>query len=166
MSSVALLFLATSSVFQLPPGLLDSVCYVESKHSPSAIHPHDGAGASLGICQIHLSVARSLGFTGNEQDLMDPERNIHYAGQYLQVQYARYHSWPRAVCAYNRGKSTGDGWNRYTRAVWKRWADANGEGQSRQRKITPRTTVCPPLPGIPLGVLRQSVRRAGDVRAQ
>lgn len=100
-----LTFATISQTFSLPPGLLESVCYVESKHDIFAFNSNDGGSNSVGICQVKLSTARSLGYTGNERKLRDPAVNIFYAGKYLSFQLNRYHGKVhKAVAAYNAGR--------------------------------------------------------------
>jgi len=99
-----MLFISVTQANSLPPGLLSSLCYVESKHDIHAIHHDDGNSDSLGICQIKLQTAKELGFKGSKADLMKPENNIKYAGKYLRKQLARYkNNSPMAVSAYNMG---------------------------------------------------------------
>lgn len=103
-TSLFLIFVATSNTFNLPPGLLKSVCYVESTHNVKALHHNDGGATSLGICQIKLSTAKLLKFKGTEEELMKPQNNIHYAGKYLAHQLKRYDKdIVMAVSAYNAG---------------------------------------------------------------
>lgn len=118
----------------LPQGLLSSLCYVESHHNVSAIHPHDGHGNSVGICQIKLAAARSVGFKGTEKQLIDPATNITYAAKYLNKQVKRYHSVSQGVIAYNRGNSKGLTTSEYQVKVYKHW-----RGKNVQSK---RTYVC------------------------
>lgn len=108
--------------YQLPPGLLASLCYVESNHDVRKIHYNDGESHSYGICQIKLSTARGLGFRGTAMELMRPERNIHYAAVYLQHQLVRYHGdIARGVVAYNRGNARHLTTSSYQRKVYKVW---------------------------------------------
>ncbi len=93
-----------SHTFNLPPGLLSSVCYVESHHNPAAINLDDGTGASIGICQIHYATAAQMGYKGTVAGLKDPEINIFWASVYLHHQLYRYNgNWTKAVAAYNAG---------------------------------------------------------------
>ncbi len=99
-----LTFAAISQNFNLPPGLLSSLCYVESQHNVETIHKNDGGSDSLGICQIKLHTARSLGFTGTRKELMSANINIYYAGKYLRQQLDRYkQNQFKAIAAYNAG---------------------------------------------------------------
>src|ERR1019366_8308281 len=102
MNLVALFFAATTA-YNIPPNLLAKVCFVESSHKTNII-THDSNGhKSLGICQVQLRTARSLGFKGDEIDLLDPATNIKFAGAYLSHQFNRYGNWVKAVKAYNAG---------------------------------------------------------------
>lgn len=118
--NIAQIFLTVSLQLNLPPGLLSSVCYVESRHNPAAIHHDDGGSDSLGLCQIKLSTARWLGFKGTEQDLMNPQINAHYAGAYLRYQLNRYGSVKKAVTAYNIGHAVLTT-TKYQIKVYKEW---------------------------------------------
>jgi soluble lytic murein transglycosylase-like protein len=119
---LALAFLSASHAYGLPDGLLNSLCLVESGHKINAVHQDDGYGNSLGVCQLKLSTAKLLGFRGTEKQLMSPSLNVKYAAKFLAKQIHRYHgNLYRAVAAYNRGKSTGDGHNAYSRKVFKAW---------------------------------------------
>ena len=98
------LFMTTSTHLGLPPGLLASLCYVESRHKPSAINQYDGNSPSYGICQIKLATAQLVGFVGTEKELMHPKTNVFYAAKYLKRQLTRYNNnVHKAVAAYNSG---------------------------------------------------------------
>lgn len=107
--------------YGLPPGVLSSICFVESRYNVNAIHYDDGAGNSVGVCQIKLATARHMGFAGTEQQLMNPRMNIKYAAKYLAYQYKRYGSIERAVIAYNMGNARGLTTSKYQRKVFKTW---------------------------------------------
>jgi soluble lytic murein transglycosylase-like protein len=130
--SIAALFLSTTIQFQLPPGLLSSICYIESKHQKNAVHYNDGKYASLGICQIQLRTARYMGFKGTEEYLMQPRINIYYAGLYLKYQLRRYHgNVTKAVVAYNKGHagdvSISTYSSQYCNKVFRQWRLAVNE---------------------------------------
>lgn len=100
------LFLLNTQTQGLPPGLLESICYIESKHTATAIHHDDGGSNSVGICQIKLSTAKWLGFKGNEKKLMIPSINIFYAALYLKKLSYRYkNDWTKVIIAYNMGSA-------------------------------------------------------------
>lgn len=122
MSNVLIaLFAAATSHYDLPPGLLNSICYVESEHNIHAVHKNDGVGDSLGACQIKLKTARFMGFKGTANDLMNPRNNVFYAAKYLKYQLKRYKSVDLAVIAYNRGNAKGLTTSRYQAKVFKHW---------------------------------------------
>lgn len=117
---IPILFILASQQFNLPRGLLSSVCYVESKHDITAYHPNDGQGNSVGICQIKISSARLVGFKGSEKELMKPEVNIYYAAAYLAHQRSRYRgNLQKAVISYNMGSAKGFTKTDYSARVFK-----------------------------------------------
>lgn len=111
-AALALLFTSVSTTLGLPSGLLSSVCYVESRYNVRAIHHDDGGNDSLGVCQVQLPTARSLGFKGTEAQLMRPATNIAYAGKILSYHLARCATVQDALMAYNSGRC-GIGSRRY-----------------------------------------------------
>lgn len=105
MTHLAIIFYAASQVFNLPPGLLESVCLVESNHNPKAFVSHDGGSASHGICQVKLGTANLLGFKGQPSALQEPELNALFAAKYLRRNLDRYSGDVyKAIAAYNAGK--------------------------------------------------------------
>jgi soluble lytic murein transglycosylase-like protein len=101
---IATLFITIALQLNLPPKLLSSICYVESKYDTAAIHYNDGKTHSYGVCQIKYSTAKWLGFKGTPAELMEPKNNIYYAGLYLKHQIKRYNgSIEKAIIAYNMG---------------------------------------------------------------
>lgn len=97
------IFIAVSIQYSIPSNLLSSICMVESSHKIHAINPNDGGSDSLGVCQIKLSTAKSVGYTGNKKGLLDPNTNINYAGKYLRKCFDKHKDWIKAVKCYNRG---------------------------------------------------------------
>ena len=102
-TKVAKAILAAALSHNIPPNLLRSVCYVESKHNPKALNKHDGGSPSYGLCQIKFATAKHFGFRGSPSALFNPYTNARYAARYLDYQYRRYGSWYRAIAAYNKG---------------------------------------------------------------
>lgn len=99
-----IMFSLASLDYSLPDGLLSSLCFVESSHNVNALHEDDGTGNSVGVCQIKLQTANTLGFKGTEEQLKKPDINIHYAALYLSKQLTRYYgNINKAVAAYNAG---------------------------------------------------------------
>jgi soluble lytic murein transglycosylase-like protein len=122
MTTLTALFITFSAQYQLPPNLLSSLCWVESKHKIQAVHHDDGGEDSLGVCQVKLSTAKWLGFKGTANQLMNPEVNIKYSAKYLSKQIHRYKgNIKKAVTAYNRGHSTKTGDSAYYRKVKTKW---------------------------------------------
>lgn len=116
------IFYIMTQQFNLPEGLLSSVCFIESSHNPNKIHRHDGHGNSIGLCQIKYNTAKQLGFRGTEKDLLDPTTNAYYAAKYLKHQLTRYNgSIEKAVIAYNQGHAGVLTTTKYQRKVYKRW---------------------------------------------
>lgn len=108
-TTLLLLFALATQHFNLPAGLIDSVCYVETKHNPHAIHRNDGKTDSLGLCQVKLETARTYGFKGDADMLMQPAVNVHYAAKALSHQLSRYNGDTiKAIAAYNAGRFNAD----------------------------------------------------------
>jgi len=122
--SLTFLFLIYSAQYDLPANLLESLCYVESKHKTNAVHKHDGNGNSIGICQIKLKTAQHMGFKGTEKQLLDPKINIEYAAKYLSHQIKRYNgSIKKGVIAYNMGSARNLTSSKYQYNVYKQWRE-------------------------------------------
>jgi soluble lytic murein transglycosylase-like protein len=60
----------------LPADIVEAVVYVESNYDPSTI-------GEIGLMQIRPQTAAMLGFTGTDEELAEPEVNIHYGVIYL-----------------------------------------------------------------------------------
>lgn len=122
MVTITSLFIIATTAFNLPPNLLSSLCYVESAHDVNAIHHDDGGEDSIGICQVQLSTANTVGFRGTAKELLDPEVNTIVAAAILKYQMSRYHgNITKAVIAYNIGNSKGLTTTKYQRKVFKIW---------------------------------------------
>lgn len=83
--------------------LLLAVCTVESNLNPALIHHNDGGSSSYGLCQIKKYTAKTLGFTGNYKELLNPYTNAYYSGLYLKQQLDKYQNVCHGVAAYNSG---------------------------------------------------------------
>lgn len=123
MNTLSAIFIATTLHLGLPPGLLSSLCFVETNHDIAAIHVDDGQGDSLGICQIKLRTAQWLGYKGTDEQLMNPQVNIYWSGVYLKYQIRRYGSIERAVIAYNIGNARNLTTTNYQVKVFKVWRE-------------------------------------------
>jgi soluble lytic murein transglycosylase-like protein len=64
--------------YKLPESLVHAVVQRESKYNPSLKH-----GPFWGLMQIRHDTARSMGYTGAANGLLDPETNLTYAVAYL-----------------------------------------------------------------------------------
>lgn len=127
-TALAMMFLTATQEFNLPEGMLSAICYVESGHRIHARHDDDGGSPSLGICEIKITTATMLGFTGTEKQLMRPKTNIHYAAKYLAYQIKRYKDPMAAISAYNMGtyKEGENGFPRnqkYVNKVFSAWLE-------------------------------------------
>ena len=67
----------------VPKSLVHRVITRESRYNPRLI----GHCGCLGLMQIKLGTARSLGYEGTAQGLLDPETNLTYGVKYLAGAY-------------------------------------------------------------------------------
>jgi Transglycosylase SLT domain len=67
----------------VPEALVHRVIVRESKYQPDLV----GRGGTIGLMQIKLGTARSLGYTGDAEGLRDPNTNLTYAVKYLAGAY-------------------------------------------------------------------------------
>jgi soluble lytic murein transglycosylase-like protein len=67
-----------ADIHDIPPALLHRVIQRESDYRPDARN-----GPYWGLMQILPQTARTMGFSGDPQRLLDPEVNLTYAGRYL-----------------------------------------------------------------------------------
>ena len=67
-----------SDLYEIPRPLMHRLAIRESTHRPGAVNrPY------YGLLQILPATAKSMGFAGQPQDLLDAETNLKYAGKYL-----------------------------------------------------------------------------------
>lgn len=84
----------------VPESLVHRVIVRESKYQPHLI----GKGGAMGMMQIKLPTAQSLGYNGTAQGLLDAETNLTYAVRYLAGAWRLAHgSHDQAVSYYARG---------------------------------------------------------------
>lgn len=122
METLTALFIVYSMQFNLPQGLLSSVCWVESNHKAHAYSHNDGGSPSYGVCQVKFQTAQFMGFTGKAKDLQKPEINIHYSAKYLAHQLKRYNGdVQKALIAYNQGSAKSLTRTKYSDKVLKTW---------------------------------------------
>ena len=67
----------------VPEALVHRVIVRESRYQPALV----GRGGTIGLMQIKLATARSLGYTGSAEGLRDPNTNLTYAVKYLAGAY-------------------------------------------------------------------------------
>ena len=80
--------------------LVHRVIVRESRYNASLV----GRGGTIGLMQIKLATARSLGYTGTAEGLRDPDTNLTYAVKYLAGAYrAAGGNHNRAVAYYAGG---------------------------------------------------------------
>lgn len=125
LAALTMLFNLNTAAYNLPPGLIHSICFIESSYKVNAVHHDDGGEDSLGVCQIKHSTAKWLGFKGTRKQLMKPENNIKYASLYLSYQLRRYSNVNKAIIAYNRGNAKGLTSTRYSLKVIKQLGRVN-----------------------------------------
>ena len=67
----------------VPEALVHRVIVRESSYQPKLV----GRGGTIGLMQIKLATARSLGYSGDAEGLRDPNTNLTYAVKYLAGAY-------------------------------------------------------------------------------
>ncbi|WP_245480356.1 lytic transglycosylase domain-containing protein [Neorhizobium sp. NCHU2750] len=68
-----------AGLYGVPESLVHRVVHRESKYDPSAYHKN----GYWGLMQIKYSTAKSMGYQGPPEGLLDPETNLKYAIKYL-----------------------------------------------------------------------------------
>jgi soluble lytic murein transglycosylase-like protein len=86
------MFVAASTEYGLPVGLLSRVAWQESHYKPDAVSPDGASGIMQIVPRYHPGV-----------DPFDPAQAISYAAGYLRDLFNRFDSWPLALAAYNAG---------------------------------------------------------------
>ena len=86
-----------AAIHQIPESLLHRQIQRESGYNPGARN-----GPYYGLLQIQVQTARTMGYKGAPEGLLDAETNLHYAGKYLRGawlvsrgNYDRAHMWYR-----------------------------------------------------------------------
>jgi soluble lytic murein transglycosylase-like protein len=83
----------------VPEALVHRVIVHESRYQPQLV----GRGGTIGLMQIKLATARSLGYTGTAEGLRDPDTNLTYAVKYLAGAYRAANGDHRRAMAYYAG---------------------------------------------------------------
>jgi soluble lytic murein transglycosylase-like protein len=86
-----------SRVYDVPEKIIHQTVKRESTYNPAARN-----GPYYGLMQIHPQTARTMGFRGDPEQLLDPDTNLKYAVKYLRGAYLvargnveRTHMWYR-----------------------------------------------------------------------
>lgn len=88
-----------AQVHDIPESLLHRVIRRESGYNPAARN-----GPYYGLMQIHPQTARTMGYQGPPEGLLDAETNLQYAGKYLRGAWlVARGSEDRAVMWYSKG---------------------------------------------------------------
>ena len=83
----------------VPVELVHRVIRRESRYNASLV----GRGGTIGLMQIKLATARSLGYTGTAEGLRDPDTNLTYAVKYLAGAYRAANGDHNRAVAYYAG---------------------------------------------------------------
>lgn len=85
--------------YGMPASLIHRVIQRESGYNPRARH-----GNYYGLMQIDPGTARTMGFRGTPEDLLDAETNLKYAGKYLRGAWlVSRKNQDRAISWYSKG---------------------------------------------------------------
>ncbi len=84
-AAIALLCLIGVPAHAAPKSLVDAVIHVESGGNPNA----RGKAGEIGLMQIMLRTARSVGYRGTRQGLFHPATNVRYGSAYLDLALKR-----------------------------------------------------------------------------
>jgi soluble lytic murein transglycosylase-like protein len=83
----------------VPEALVHRIIVHESRYQPNLV----GRGGTIGLMQIKLATARSLGYTGTAEGLRDPNTNLTYAVKYLAGAYRAANGDHQRAMAYYAG---------------------------------------------------------------
>jgi soluble lytic murein transglycosylase-like protein len=78
---------AQAQANNVPEALVHRVILRESRYQPQLV----GRGGCIGLMQIKLATARSLGYAGDAAGLRDPNTNLTYGIKYLAGAYRAAH---------------------------------------------------------------------------
>ena len=86
-------------LYDMPESLIHRVIQRESGYNPRARH-----SSYWGLMQIDPRTARTMGFRGEAEELLDAETNLKYAGKYLRGAWlVSRGNQDRAISWYSRG---------------------------------------------------------------
>ena len=110
---------------EVPEALVHRVIVRESRYQPHLV----GRGGTIGLMQIKLATARSLGYTGKAEGLRDPDTNLTYGVKYLAGAYrAANGDHKRAMHYYASGYY----------AAAKRWRSEHTASDARAQQVPKR----------------------------
>lgn len=69
----------------VPDALVRAIIHVESGGNPRVV----GAHREIGLMQIKIATARSVGYRGSRSGLFDPSTNVRYGTAYLAIAWQR-----------------------------------------------------------------------------
>jgi soluble lytic murein transglycosylase-like protein len=134
----------------VPEALVHRVILRESRYQPGLL----GRGGAIGLMQIKLSTARSLGYTGDAEGLRDANTNLAYGVKYLAGAYRTANGdHVRAMHYYASGY--------YFAAKRQRLAQGNSIP-----KTTAKPGGTPPAPLLASGPPRSAEAKAGDTSTE
>jgi len=98
-AAIEVLIVRHAKAHSLPEALVRLVIRRESNFNPRAVYR-----GNYGLMQIRLGTARSLGYRGEADGLLDPATNMTYAMPYLAGAYRAAHGdEARTLVLYSRG---------------------------------------------------------------
>jgi soluble lytic murein transglycosylase-like protein len=98
-SSLNSLIAKYAAVYDVPEPLIHRLVQRESGYNPRARN-----GPNLGLMQIQYATARSMGYSGSAEGLLDADTNLRYAVKYLRGAYlVGGRNADQAVRHYSRG---------------------------------------------------------------
>ena len=98
-AAIEVLIVQHAKMHSLPEALVRLVIRRESNFNPRAVYR-----GNYGLMQIRLGTARSLGYRGEADGLLDPATNMTYAMPYLAGAYRAAHGdEARTLVLYSRG---------------------------------------------------------------
>ena len=116
----------------VPEALVHRVIVRESRYQPDLV----GRGGTIGLMQIKLATARSMGYTGDAAGLRNPNTNLTYAVKYLAGAYrAAQGDHARAMHYYAAGY--------YQVAKRQRRDDAGGGLEHARNPLEPLQLIAP-----------------------
>lgn len=89
------------------PQLLSALVYVESKGMASAKRVEPDGRTSYGLAQILCGTAQEMGFSGQCEELLDPDLSLKYGAEYLRSRLNLY-GLDLGILSYNTGSPQHD----------------------------------------------------------